>query len=156
MGSYPPETVWVAVGSNTGDRERFIRDAVSLLEAHPAISGVTASRLFETEPVGMSDNSGPFLNGVIRLQTTMLPMEFWRLCCDIETSMGRTNKGTYTARPIDLDIIFFGTRKIQTEQLTVPHPAYRQRKFVWEPILDLDPDALDPITAEPIHGLRND
>lgn len=136
---------YIGLGSNQGDREAHLRIGLEGLATRGAVPEAVSS-LFETEPVG--DYEGPqpdFLNAVARVRTALEPIDLLAACKEIEVGRGRELDGPrHGPRPLDLDILTLGELEIETEELTIPHPAIRLRRFVLEPLLELDPAAALP------------
>jgi 2-amino-4-hydroxy-6-hydroxymethyldihydropteridine diphosphokinase len=131
----------VGLGSNLGDREGTIRSAVELLDADPAIEVVAVSTLRETEPVGYLDQPR-FLNGACLLETELPARELLARLLAVERELGRERGGgpRFGPRTIDLDLLLYGNETIDEPGLTVPHPRLLERRFVLEPLHDLDPE----------------
>jgi 2-amino-4-hydroxy-6-hydroxymethyldihydropteridine diphosphokinase len=125
---------YIGVGANLGDREATIRAALA------ALPGVVAvSELRETEPVGLVDQP-QFLNGAVALETELGPRELLETLLGIERELGRERRERWGPRTIDLDLLLYGDETIDEPGLTVPHPRLHERRFVLEPLLDLDSD----------------
>lgn len=135
------ETVYLGVGSNLGDREKYIRQAVQCLSETPGVSVKKISSLYETDPVG-GPPQGKFLNGAIELETSLLPREFLSRLKEIEKKVGRKHRVRYGPREIDLDILFFGQQKISENDLQIPHPRIQEREFVKIPLREIAPQQL--------------
>ena len=146
MGSGTPDPISVAValGSNLGDRERYLRDAVAALV--PFIAGLRISSFYETDPVGVGDQP-QFLNAVAVGTTTLSPRLLVRKLLDIEAELGRTRPHPGAARTLDLDLILYGNEIIEERDLIVPHPRFRDRRFVLEPLAEIAPEWIDPVTG---------
>jgi 2-amino-4-hydroxy-6-hydroxymethyldihydropteridine diphosphokinase len=141
--------VFVAVGSNVGDRHGFITRAVDLLIRTPGVKLVGLSQLRRTAPAGMTAGAGDFLNGAVEIRTTMGPRDLLERLLDIEHELGRAEERPKNQdRTIDLDLVIFGGTVLAEADLVVPHPGLMRRAFVLEPLLDLDPDLLDPATGK--------
>ncbi len=140
------ETVFIAFGSNQGNRHDFCDRAVALmgLLPHSTLTGI--SSYYETEPIDMDrghDNAW-FYNGVVRLETQLQPERLLTICQETERGLGRDPVLRNASRPIDLDVLFYGQRIIETPSLTVPHPRLHQRRFVLAPMAELDPGWIHP------------
>jgi 2-amino-4-hydroxy-6-hydroxymethyldihydropteridine diphosphokinase len=130
--------VYVALGSNLGDREGTIRRALKLLEADGQIEVVAVSSLHETDPVGYLDQPR-FLNGAAALRTQLAPRALLERLQDVERELGRDRSGPrYGPRTIDLDLLFYGDETVDEPGLQIPHPRLTERRFVLEPLAELD------------------
>lgn len=140
--------IYLGLGSNLGDRESFLRQAVALLQAHPDIHIVKKSAIYETEPFGYIDQEN-FLNAVIGIESSLSPLELLQVCLETEKQLGRVREQRWGPRTIDIDILLFDDQQICHEQLTVPHPFLRIRPFVLIPLRDLTLDEiiLDGLTV---------
>ncbi len=136
-------TVYLALGSNVGDREENLRRAVILLrEAGLNIKKV--SSLYETEPVDFLEQDW-FLNSVLEAETGFEPVALLRTMRNIETAMGSKKAFAKGPRLIDLDILLYGEQTIDTPDLQVPHPRMLERKFVLEPLVEIAPSLRHPL-----------
>ncbi len=124
----------VALGSNLGDRTRYLRDAVAGLGDVVGVSDV-----YETAPVGGPDEQGAFYNMVVAVDTPLDPFAFLRRCRRLETVALRQRVVHWGPRTLDVDVLFFGDISIESEELTVPHPRIDERRFVLEPLSDVAP-----------------
>jgi 2-amino-4-hydroxy-6-hydroxymethyldihydropteridine diphosphokinase len=130
---------YVGLGANLGDRETTIRRAVRLL---PDVVAVSA--LIETDPVGYLDQPR-FLNGVAALETELEPRELLERLLAVERELGRTRGGPrFGPREIDLDLLLYGNLQLDEPGLTIPHPRMHERRFVLEPLAELDPHLVVP------------
>lgn len=127
---------FLSLGSNMGDRLDNLVSAVSLLKKEENIFDVTVSPVFETEPVGYLDQDC-FLNICVRLNTTLTPTALLNVCQKIEEQLHRKRVIHWGPRTIDLDILTYGRRKVNTKRLTIPHPRMEERGFVQVPLLFL-------------------
>lgn len=135
---------YVGLGANLGDRERTLREAVAALGAEEGIEVVAVSTLRETEPVGVGEQP-LFLNGAAALDTTLEATELLDRLLAVEHRFGRVRvPGEHGPRTIDLDLLLFDDEKIDEPGLTVPHPRLRERRFVLEPLAELDPGLVVP------------
>jgi 2-amino-4-hydroxy-6-hydroxymethyldihydropteridine diphosphokinase len=133
-----PTTVYLGLGSNRGDRRAFIHSAVSEIIARGALRDVVVSPLYETEAVA-DHPQPPYLNGVMRGETSLLPHLLLQECLDIERGLGRVRPRApaKAARTIDIDLLLYGDQIIDTPTLKVPHPAMLTRTFVLIPLADV-------------------
>lgn len=134
---------YIGIGSNLGNRERYIATAVELLRK--AGNVVAVSKLFETAAWNMHD-APDFLNGAIALDTHLSAHALMVLCHDVEQRLGRRrNAGAgYASRTADLDLLFYGNQISTDEHLTLPHPGIENRRFVLEPLKLLAPELVHP------------
>lgn len=147
----------VAFGSNLGDRNQNIADAIRMLDdSSDGTTVIKVSTIIETTPVGMNPNVERFLNGALCVETDMSLDHFFSRLCDIEAALGRCDKGLLQSRPIDLDIIFWNHDVIRSDRLIVPHPRFRNRSFVLNPLDELNGAFVDPITYKTIAQLKAD
>ena len=137
-------SVAIALGSNEGDRESHLDFAIGRLSA--ILSSIKVSRWYETAPVGVGLQP-LFLNGAAVGRTTLSPRELLDILLTIERERGRERPFPKAPRTLDLDLILFGDRVIDEPGLTVPHPRFRQRQFVLEPLAEIAPDMVDPVTG---------
>ncbi|MCA8963944.1 MAG: pantoate--beta-alanine ligase [Planctomycetes bacterium] len=143
-------TVHLGLGSNQGDRQTILRGALERLGAVPGVRVVRVSTLRESELVGQGPPQGAFLNGVAELCTSLSAAALLDVCKALEVAAGRRVPAPRNhPRPLDLDILTYGTQRIDSRQLVVPHPRWRERAFVTEPLQELgvDLDLLATLTA---------
>jgi dihydroneopterin aldolase/2-amino-4-hydroxy-6-hydroxymethyldihydropteridine diphosphokinase len=127
--------VIVALGSNLGDREGYLRFAVGELG-----NVVAMSQVYETEPVGGPDGQGAYLNMVVKVQTSLDPYAFIRRCQRIEANALRQRIVHWGPRTLDVDMLFYDDVHISSERLTVPHPRINERRFVLTPLAEIAPE----------------
>ncbi|MDR0681803.1 MAG: 2-amino-4-hydroxy-6-hydroxymethyldihydropteridine diphosphokinase [Dysgonamonadaceae bacterium] len=130
-------TVYLALGTNLGDKNLNLLKAITMIVEKIGVLSAISS-VYETEPWGFeSENS--FLNMVIKVETELLPLELLHATQDLERKMGRIKKYTsgYRDRIIDIDIIFYDNLIYESEELKLPHPLYKERHFVVEPLKEL-------------------
>jgi 2-amino-4-hydroxy-6-hydroxymethyldihydropteridine diphosphokinase len=133
-------TVYLALGANLGDKSLNLLKAIALIAGRIGILSAISS-VYETEPWGFeSENS--FLNMVIKVETGLSPPELLEITEELEKEIGRTEKNTpvYQDRIIDIDIILYDDLVYDSEKLTIPHPLYKERAFVSEPLKEIAPD----------------
>ncbi len=146
----PKQVAAIAFGSNldsaAGDRAANLIHAVEQLRTLGEVLAV--SRLYDTAPVGYLDQPR-FLNGAALLETDLEPLALLERLLAIEQAMGRNRANTVEKGPrvIDLDLILYGSLILQTNILTLPHPAMRERRFVLEPLAEIAPEMIDPVTG---------
>jgi 2-amino-4-hydroxy-6-hydroxymethyldihydropteridine diphosphokinase len=138
---------FIGLGSNLGDREANIRQALQFLEQLPETTIVRGSSLYDTEPVGVSDQPN-FLNGVVQVETHLAPRQLlWNLML-IERRLGRVRTQRWGPRVIDLDLLLYGDEVVDEEDLTLPHPLMTQRSFVMVPLVEIEPLLVHPVTNQ--------
>ena len=142
-----PHTVFIALGTNLGDRLDYLRQARRALE--PKVSIVSCSPIYETPPWGYLDQPA-FLNQVIKAETELKPPDLLNFVKNIEKELGRTPGIPNGPRPIDLDILFYDDLQIEAGRLVIPHPRIAGRGFVLVPLADLAPDLVHPIFGKTI------
>lgn len=131
---------YLGLGSNVGDRGAHLRAALRGLEAH-GVAVEAVSSVYETEPVGEFLDQREFLNAAARVATDLEPLELLDLCKVIEVEHGRVFGGPrHGPRPLDVDLLLLGDVELESERLVLPHPTLTERRFVLEPLLELDPD----------------
>ncbi len=149
--------VYLCLGSNSGDRLKFIEQAVSFLNLAENIKIVRTTALYETEPWGVK-NQNWFLNMIVEIKTNLKAQDLLLKCLNIEKTLGRNREKEqkWGERPIDIDIIFYDKEIINTEILTVPHPRMHERAFVLVPLLELIPDFIHPVLHKSVSELYDD
>jgi 2-amino-4-hydroxy-6-hydroxymethyldihydropteridine diphosphokinase len=132
-------TGYLGLGSNQGDRLGSLRAARDALGRH-GVAVVAASSVYETAPQGDVTDQPDFLNACLRVETELGPDELLEACKAVERELGRAPGGQrHGPRPIDVDLLLLGGTEQRSERLTLPHPGVRTRRFVLEPLLELDP-----------------
>jgi 2-amino-4-hydroxy-6-hydroxymethyldihydropteridine diphosphokinase len=137
----------VGVGSNLGDREGIIREAVEWLAARQDNLLKACSSLYETEPFGKTDQEW-FLNCVIQVETSQELRGFFRILQEGEALFGRVRAERWGPRTLDLDLLFFDDAVYSDSALTVPHPGVPHRRFVLEPLCEIAPGLVHPSLGE--------
>ncbi|MHA7966146.1 2-amino-4-hydroxy-6-hydroxymethyldihydropteridine diphosphokinase [Paenibacillus sp. CAU 1782] len=127
---------YIALGSNIGDREGQLLSALDSIDGHSGISLARLSGIYETDPVGYSDQPA-FLNMVIAVRTTLEPLELLRELLKLELELGRTREIRFGPRTIDLDLLLYEDVAMDLEELTLPHPRMMERAFVLVPLNDV-------------------
>ncbi|HET8672373.1 MAG TPA: 2-amino-4-hydroxy-6-hydroxymethyldihydropteridine diphosphokinase [Thermoleophilaceae bacterium] len=152
---------YLGLGSNVGDRLANLRAAIAELERH-GVRVIARSSVYETAPQGEILDQPDFLNAAIRIETELGPEELLDVCKEVERSLGRqSGLPRHSPRPIDVDLLLLGELEYSSERLTLPHAEVSSRRFVLEPLLELDPelalpdgaplrDALAPLLDQPV------
>jgi 2-amino-4-hydroxy-6-hydroxymethyldihydropteridine diphosphokinase len=140
------KTTLLGLGSNVGDREANLRDAVNRLQSDET-RVLRRSSLYETAPQELLDQPW-FLNAVLEVETSLFPLQLLARVRQIERDMGRRRATPKGPRNIDIDILFYGRAVITTAELEVPHPRIAQRRFVLEPLAEIAPDFRHPLTGK--------
>ena len=147
-------TAYIGLGSNLGNREDYINSSLRMLAEVSDIEVARVSELIETTPLAQA-NQPEYLNAVAELRTTLSPEDLHKTLLDIETSLGRTRQEKWSPRTIDLDILIYGSRVIDSPHLTIPHPQMHLRSFVLEGLCQLNGDLLHPVIKESVNELVN-
>ncbi len=142
--------IFLALGTNLGDREANLRSAKELLA--PKIVVERESAIYVTPPWGYEDQP-EFLNQVIRVRTYLRPLALLKVLKRIEKGMGREETFRNGPRLIDLDILFYGQQVIQKKNLCIPHPRMHERAFVLVPLCEIAPDFVHPVLKETVQTL---
>ena len=145
------ELVYLSLGSNLGDREGRLREAITRLESVGQV--VAFSSFYETEPVEFTSQPW-FLNCAVALETSMMPRQLMAALLRIERAMRRRRIQKKGPRSIDIDILLFGDAIVDVPDLTIPHPAMHRRRFVLEPLAEIAPEVLHPLLKKTIRELR--
>jgi 2-amino-4-hydroxy-6-hydroxymethyldihydropteridine diphosphokinase len=147
---------YVGVGANIGDRISYVQQAHRLLNDTEGIDVLESSSLYETEPVGYKEQEW-FINAVLKIDTSLSPEGFLEQCFRIEKQLGRARHPELPKngpRTIDLDILFYDDKIIDTEIIEIPHPRMHQRAYALVPLLELDADFVHPVFQKTISELH--
>jgi 2-amino-4-hydroxy-6-hydroxymethyldihydropteridine diphosphokinase len=135
---------YVGLGANLGARERTLRRALELLVQAPGVEVVAVSSFRETDPVGVIDQPR-FVNAAAALETDLTPRELLDLLLETERALGRVRGAErFGPRSVDLDLLLYGDETLDEPGLIVPHPRLHERRFVLEPLAELDPELRVP------------
>ena len=143
--------VAIALGSNLGDREAHLAFGLSALPGF--ITNLRRSSWYNTAPVGVPGDQPRYLNGVVIGETALAAKEVLERLLAIEEAAGRSRPAPLAPRTLDLDLILYGDKKIEEPGLVVPHPRFRERLFVLEPLAEVAPGWIDPGTGQTISAL---
>ena len=143
--------VAIALGSNLGDRRAHLAFGLAALPGF--VTNLRQSSWHDTAPDGVSPDQPRYLNGVVVGETSLTARELLDRLLAIETAAGRTRPSPMAPRTLDLDLILFGDKNIEEPGLAVPHPRFRERLFVLEPLAEVAPDWIDPVTGRTISDL---
>lgn len=145
----------IALGSNMGDREAYLRHGVSEVENSKDCQLLSVSKFIETKPYGVLDQPD-FLNGCMKIRTLLPPNELLDFLQGIERSVNRVREGKWGPRTLDLDILFYDDEIIDTVELTVPHIDIKNRAFVLEPLNQIAPNLYHPVLHKTVSMLLED
>ncbi len=145
-------SVFIGLGSNLGERHRFLNAAAGELRRLPGTKVVWYSSVYETDPHGVKDQPR-FLNAVGELETTLLPQELLKELKRIEQGAGRKERERWGPREIDLDILVYDGLVYSDDTVTVPHPELERRKFVLLPLREIAPDLVHPVNGMTVEQL---
>ena len=146
------KTVYLSLGSNLGQREQYLQQAVDAL-ASPEFLIRRISPVYETEPQEYAAQPW-FLNAVVEAETSLLPIRLLHRCRQVERDLGRKRTGPAKGpRVIDIDILLHGRAIVGVPQLAIPHPSMHERRFVLEPLADLAPEMKHPVLQRSIREL---
>jgi 2-amino-4-hydroxy-6-hydroxymethyldihydropteridine diphosphokinase len=145
-------TAYIGIGSNIGDKVHQCEEAISEILKVDRHKLLAKSSLFKAKPIGYTSQDW-FVNGVIKIETEMEPLDLFRVLRTIELKLGRTQTFRWGPRSIDLDILFFDDKEVRTQELQIPHPRLHERQFVLIPLVEIDRDLLHPILKKTIGKL---
>ena len=141
---------YLGLGANIGDKSATIKLAIGEISALPGTTFISQSHLYRSKPWGMTDQDW-FVNAVVKIATTLTPLDLLRHLKEIETRLGRKkNSLRWGPRVIDIDILLYADVQLDTEYLVIPHPRMRQRMFVLLPLSEIAPGLALPPDGENI------
>lgn len=143
---------YLGLGSNIGNRELQLNEAIKILHAYQGIQVTQVSHIYETEPVGYT-NQPKFLNLCIEIETELNPQSFLKCCLATEQQLHRKREIRWGPRTLDVDILLFGDQIIEQDNLSVPHPRMKERSFVLIPLNDIATNQIEPISNKSIGQL---
>ncbi len=146
---------YIGIGSNLGDKVRQCENAISEILRTDHHKLLARSSFFKTKPIGYTSQDS-FINGVIKIETDLEPLELLRHLKDVESRLGRKETFQWGPRAIDLDILLFDEKEIQVEGLQIPHPFLHERQFVLIPLAEIDRGLIHPVLKKSIGELLDD
>lgn len=152
-------TAYIGIGSNAGDKVLNCEKAISEILKIDRHKVLVRSSFFNTRPIGYTAQDW-FVNSVIKIETELEPIDLYRMLKAIEIRLGRKETFRGGPRVIDLDLLLFDDRRIETEELQVPHPRFHERQFVLIPLSEIDRDLIHPVlkktVGELLRGIKED
>lgn len=140
------EKAAIGLGSNLGDPVRICLDALELLQRHPAIRIVKSSSLYRTKPVGFTGQDW-FVNAAVLCETALEPSALLDFLFELEKEFGRVRTIKWGPRTLDLDILFYGNRRMDLPGLKIPHPLIQERLFVLAPLAEIESEWIHPVSG---------
>lgn len=145
-------TAFLSIGSNMGDKEKYLKDGIEFIRNNDCVRVLRVSDLIITKPYGKTDQDD-FLNGAVKLETILSPHELLDLLHDAENAAGRVRKEHWGPRTLDMDILLYDDLILEDEDLVIPHPDMHNRDFVLRPLKEIAPNAYHPVLRKPIFSL---
>lgn len=147
------EVAYISFGSNMGDREKNCRLGIEMLACVSDVEVKARSKLYQTSPVDFQDQDW-FVNGALKLETALPPLELLVILKNIERSAGREKAPVkFGPRILDMDIVLYGRHIVNSEELIIPHPRMHKRGFVLQPLCDIDPNIVHPLMQKSVRYL---
>jgi len=146
-------TVYLSIGSNIGEKEQFLKNAIEKLDNDPNIKVTKVSKFIETEPYGNVEQD-KFLNGCLEIKTLLTPSELLKKINEIEKEEGRIRTLHWGPRTLDIDILLYDNETVYTEDLKIPHIDMHNRMFVLEPLCEIAPFVIHPVLGKSVMRLK--
>jgi 2-amino-4-hydroxy-6-hydroxymethyldihydropteridine diphosphokinase len=140
---------YIGIGSNVGNKAYQCERAISEILKVDRHKLLAKSSFFKTQPIGYTSQDW-FVNGVIKIETNLEPLDLLQVLKTIESHLGRTETFRWGPRTIDLDILIFDDREMKTEDLQIPHPLLHERQFVLIPLVEIDRDLVHPVLKKTV------
>jgi 2-amino-4-hydroxy-6-hydroxymethyldihydropteridine diphosphokinase len=147
------QMAYIGLGSNLGEREKLVKNALRMLTRIAGAEVTRTSKLIETLPLGRMEQP-PYLNAVAEIKTRLSPLELFGRLVEIEDLLGRERRQKWDSRTIDLDLLLYNDEVVRTERLTIPHPQMHLRSFVLTPLAEIAPQLAHPVLNETIGALN--
>jgi 2-amino-4-hydroxy-6-hydroxymethyldihydropteridine diphosphokinase len=148
-----PSLACIGLGSNLGDRRATLEGAIAALARTTGVHVQKVSSFHETEPEGGPPGQGKYLNAAALIETNLDAHGLLGVLQQIEARFGRVRIVRWGERTLDLDLLLFADQIISTLELTIPHPRLRVRRFVLEPLAEVAPESVDPVSKRTIADL---
>ena len=143
---------YIGIGSNIGNKAHHCEKAIAEILKANGHKLLAQSSLFKTQPIGYTSQDW-FVNGVIKIETELEPLDLLRILKTIESRMGRAKTVRWGPRVVDLDILFFDEEEIKTEEVQIPHPSLHERQFVLIPLAEIDRNVIHPVLKKTVREL---
>ena len=146
------KNVFLGLGSNLGNREAYLENAITRLDAEKEINVLARSEMIETKPIG-NVAQPMFLNMAVEIETALNPRSLLAICLTIEMANDRKRNEKWASRTLDMDILFFGELVLNEEGLEIPHPEVVNRRFALAPLAEIAPKFVHPVKNEPVWAM---
>lgn len=143
------KNVFLGLGSNLGNREAYLENAIMRLDAEKEINVLARSEMIETKPIG-NVAQPMFLNMAVEIETALNPRSLLAICLTIEMANDRKRNEKWASRTLDMDILFFGELVLDEVGLEIPHPEVANRRFALAPLAEIAPKFVHPVKKEPV------
>ena len=143
------KNVFLGLGSNLGNREAYLENAIMRLDAEKEINVLARSEMIETKPIGNVAQL-MFLNMAVEIETALNPRSLLAICLTIEMANDRKRNEKWASRTLDMDILFFGELVLDEVGLEIPHPEVANRRFALAPLAEIAPKFVHPVKKEPV------